>query len=113
MASDRINDAAGQRQRETPLRYGEMRTFSARDRNGDVLKTITVCRTDRPYIYDLCDAYNEARDASSIDRGLEWYIGANGELKLGFDRAHSFRNPDRPGFAPVADTPASTEGDQA
>lgn len=65
------------------LRPGETRVVHAKDKSGNVIKTITVHRTEREYVYDLCDAYNDARPADAEDRGVEWYVAPNGELRIG------------------------------
>lgn len=65
------------------LRPGETRTILAKDKQGNVLKTIVVHRTERDYVHDLCDAYNSARDSDAVERGVEWFVAPNGELKIG------------------------------
>jgi hypothetical protein len=57
---------------------GETRTWTAGD------KTFTLTRTERPYVFDLRDCYNDARTAEALRRGVEWYVNAAGELKIGF-----------------------------
>lgn len=58
---------------------GESRTYTARDpKTGDVVKEITIHRTTRDYVYDLCDAYNAARLYADTE-----YFVLNGEVKLG------------------------------
>ena len=64
------------------LRKGNFQTMTRRTEDGKgVLLTYTLTRTDRPYIYDLCDAYNEARTPEEIDRGYSWYIDGE-QVKL-------------------------------
>jgi hypothetical protein len=68
------------------LRPGDTLIIEAKDKTtGQVLKTIRVHRTERDYVHDLCDAYNDARTPEAIDRGLEWIVTAAGELKLSDD----------------------------
>lgn len=74
------------------LKPGETRTFPAKDKQGNVVKTITVLRTDRNYVFDLCDAYNQARTREAEDRGVEWFVAANGELRIGTADAWSRAN---------------------
>lgn len=63
-----------------PMQPGEQRIIHARDKpGGEIIKTIVIKRTDRPYVQDLCDAYNEANTNPEI----EWFVAENGELKLG------------------------------
>lgn len=63
---------------------GMTRMVEAKDKSGNILKTLTVYRTDRDYVYDLADAYNAGMDASARQRGAQWQVGHNGELKLGY-----------------------------
>lgn len=58
---------------------GESRTVSTKDG-----KIVFIHRTDRPYVEDLCDAYNDAMAEDARQRGLRWQIAHNGELRLGF-----------------------------
>jgi hypothetical protein len=67
------------------LAPGDTRTIDVKDKSGNVIKTITVFRTERDYVYDLCDAYNDARTRDAKERGIEWFV-ANGTLAIG----HSF-----------------------
>lgn len=71
---------------------GETRVIHAKDKSGNILKTITVRRTERDYVHDLCDGYNRARSQEVIDRGLEWFVAPNGELKLGDNAGWSRAN---------------------
>lgn len=65
------------------MQIGESRTFETKDqKTGVVIKTITVLRTSRDYVFDLCDACNEALSNEAHDRGLEWHVDATGSLKL-------------------------------
>lgn len=62
-----------------PMKPGDVRTIQPKDpKTGEITKTFTLHRTDRPYVYDLCDAYNDARTRFDII----WIVAANGELKL-------------------------------
>lgn len=85
MSRQRLTDAAkftgggGGSGGDGPMEPGDVRIVEVKDRNGQVTKTITIHRTDRAYVYDLCDAYNAARTRQDI----EWYVSAAGELKLG------------------------------
>lgn len=74
------------------LRPGETRTILAKDKQGNILKTMTLYRTERDYVHDLCDGYNRARSQEVIDRGLEWFVAPNGELKLGDNAGWSRAN---------------------
>lgn len=65
------------------LRPGETRTILAKDRQGNILKTMTLVRTERDYVHDLCDCYNNHRTQDAIDRGVEWFVAPNGELRIG------------------------------
>jgi hypothetical protein len=74
------------------IRPGETRTILAKDKSGNILKTMTLFRTERDYVHDLCDCYNAHRSQEIIDRGLEWFVAPNGELKLGDNAAWSRAN---------------------
>jgi hypothetical protein len=43
-------------------------------------------------VFDLCDCYNEARSGEAKERGLEWFVAPNGELKLGDNAGWSRSN---------------------
>lgn len=62
---------------------GDVRAVVAKDKNGTIVKTLTIHRTERPYAYDLCDAYNEAISPAARERGLAYYVTDSGEVKLG------------------------------
>lgn len=67
------------RQRSGELAIGETRTITARDpKTGDVIREYTLIRTARPYVYDLCDAYNASGKGG-------WIVDQTGNLKLGAD----------------------------
>lgn len=79
-----------------PMRPGDTRTIHAKDKaTGEIIKTITVHRTNRPYVEDLCDAYNAAMDEGAKRRGLAWYVTNAGELKLGDHEAFTRWNTKR------------------
>jgi len=71
------------------LKPGETRTILAKDKQGNILKTMTLYRTEREYVYDLCDCYNAHRTEEAKERGVEWYVGPSGELKIGDSAAWS------------------------
>ena len=71
------------------LKPGESRTILAKDKQGNILKTMTLYRTTREYVYDLCDCYNAHRTEEAKERGVEWYVGPSGELKIGDSAAWS------------------------
>lgn len=67
------------------LRPGESRSYTAKDKKtGEEARQFTVHRTDRPYVFDLCDAYNASLKPEARERGLQWRVLPNGELKLEF-----------------------------
>jgi hypothetical protein len=74
------------------IKPGETRTILAKDKSGNILKTMTLHRTERDYVFDLCDCYNKGRTDEAKDRGLEWFVAPNGELKLGDNAAWSRAN---------------------
>ncbi len=63
---------------------GGTRMIDVKDKSGNILKTLTLYRTDRDYVYDLADAYNAGMDKTAKDRGAQWQVGHSGELKLGY-----------------------------
>jgi hypothetical protein len=57
-------------------------TITIRPRSADGKETgdvLTFTRTDRAYVYDLCDCYNAHRKRADV----EWYVTDAQELKLG------------------------------
>ena len=74
------------------LRPGETRMIQAKDKSGNIIKTIEVVRTERDYAFDLCDAYNAARTTEAKDRGVEWFVAPNGELRIGDSTGWSREN---------------------
>ena len=73
-----VNGAPAQGREIQP---GERRTYNVREWNdgkggGDIIDTVTVCRTTRPYVHDLCDAYN-ARTG-----GNRWRVDPAGQLRI-------------------------------
>lgn len=64
------------------MKPGDTRTWSTES------KTYTLTRTDRPYAYDLCDAYNKARTRDD----LEFYVDPNGNVKMGTPEAFTKRH---------------------
>lgn len=71
---------------------GGVRVIEARDKSGNIVKTVTVYRTDREYVYDLRDAYNAALSPAARERGAEWIVTPTGELKLGDNEEWSRHN---------------------
>lgn len=71
------------------IAIGESRTF-AYTVDGEP-KTFTVNRTARPYVDDLCDAYNAKR----ARRDVEWFVDHSGSMRLrdapGFEAANTRR----------------------
>jgi hypothetical protein len=63
---------------------GGIRIIEVRDKSGNLIKTLTLYRTNRDYAYDLADAYNAGMDPAARQRGAQWQVGHNGELKLGY-----------------------------
>lgn len=61
------------------MRIGDQKTQVARDKETkEITRSYTLIRTDRPYVDDLCSAYNG-------DRGTfgPWWVDANGNLRIG------------------------------
>lgn len=73
------------------IRPGDVRTINARDKEGQIIRTLTLYRTDRPYAEDLADAYNDALPDEQRRMGLQWMVMPNGELKLGEVNGYSER----------------------
>lgn len=72
-----------------PMMPGEVRTFNGFDRSGQIVKTVEVRRTNRPYVYDLCDAYNKAMRSDAKRTGARYEVNHAGELQLTFPRKFS------------------------
>lgn len=64
-----------------PMKPGDVRTVPIKDfkTGADTGRFLVITRTHRPYVEDLCDAYNAARTNPNV----EWYVTERGELKLG------------------------------
>lgn len=75
-----------------PLEPGDVLTIPVRDNIGGIIKTIQIVRTSRDFVFDLCDAYNAARSDDALDRGIEWFVGPGGELKVGIADSWSRSN---------------------
>ena len=56
---------------------GETRTITARDSSGETIWQVTLKRTTRPYVYDLCDAYNNRKNG-----GGRWRVDHVGNLVI-------------------------------
>ncbi len=44
---------------------------------------------NRPYAYVLAERYNAMMGVEARQRGLHWYVGRNGEVKIGYSSAAS------------------------
>jgi hypothetical protein len=88
----RLSDAQPNGAGGGDLKPGETRTILAKDKHGNVLKTMILTRTERPYVYDLCDCYNAYRTQDAIDRGVEWFVAPNGELRIGTSAEWTAKN---------------------
>lgn len=65
---------------------GETITIPIKTMDGkDIGRTLVFTRTNRPYVDDLCDAYN----ANRTRRDVEWFVNTNGEIKLRHARDES------------------------
>lgn len=82
MTRNRLAEAALADEPRGELQPGDTRTVTRKDGG-----TLTIDRTGRPYAYDLRDAYNAAMSLSARQRGLEWFVDAKGELRIGFTDA--------------------------
>lgn len=89
MARDRLNNPDGEIGSSTssPMKPGDVRTI-VDPKSG---KVITLHRTERPYVEDLCDAYNEAMSVEAKRRGLGWHVDDGGQLKLADKASFSAR----------------------
>lgn len=64
----------------TDVLPGQMVTIRRVDKEGrEIGPPIVFQRTTRPYVDDLCDAYNAHRTRDDV----EWYVTEGGELKIG------------------------------
>ena len=60
------------------LRIGESLTYSIKNPDGSIDRTYTVTRTNRPYAFDLADAYNDQCQRPD----LEYYVDDEGSVRL-------------------------------
>lgn len=69
---------------------GETRIVNTREWNdgklGDVTGSVAITRTSRAYAYDLVDAYNARRGASSND-DVAWFVDHAGAPRFGLTPA--------------------------
>lgn len=59
------------------MQPGDTRAINVHDKDGNLQHVLTLTRTDREYVHDLCDAYNAA-----VTPGLEWCVSSAGQLYL-------------------------------
>ena len=71
-------DTAGRSNRT--LRVGESRVVNIKDKAGVIVDTLTIVRTERPYAFDLCDAYN----TKLTNNNVKWVVGHDGNPHLEF-----------------------------
>lgn len=74
------------------IRPGDVRTITVRDKDGTVIRTLTLRRTNRPYAEDLADAYNDVLSDEQRRMGLHWFVMPTGELKFGEELGYSERH---------------------
>lgn len=62
------------------MKVGDVKIVPIKDfyTKQDTGRFLKITRTDRPYVEDLCDAYNDARTNPNV----EWYVH-NGQVLLG------------------------------
>ncbi len=75
-----------------PMQPGETRLIERRSQTGELINSYTIHRTDRPYVYDQCDAYNENMSEKDRARGVQWRVLPTGELKLEYSDESIRRN---------------------
>lgn len=75
-------DAVRPKTENREMEVGETRYVCARNTKGEIVKEYTLTRTARPYVYDLCDAYNNSMSEAARQRGAIWIVTHGGELKL-------------------------------
>lgn len=75
-----------------PMQPGETRLIERRNNAGEIVNSYTIHRTDRPYVYDQCDAYNENLSEKDRARGLQYRVLPTGELKLEYSEESVRRN---------------------
>ena len=73
----RLTDG-GEFGRRSDLAEGEIRTIIGRDRDGNQVKQGDLVRTDRPYVYDLADCYNQDCPSGS----KRWFVDFGGNLRF-------------------------------
>jgi hypothetical protein len=60
---------------------GETRFIECRDSKGMVFRSYVITRTDRPFVYDLSDAYNDSPTEAMRENNLRYFVVGN-ELVL-------------------------------
>lgn len=79
------NPFARRNDQPVSVSYGDNQVFHARNESKEIIKTFTLRRTERPYVHDLADAYNDAMPDQQRNMGIVWYVTPAGELKIGED----------------------------
>ena len=69
------------------MKPSDERVVHAKDKDGNIIRTLIVHRTHRKYVEDLCDAYNEA----CTNPAIEWYVGPSDDLRMGTPLAQTIK----------------------
>lgn len=72
----RLTDETVSRRRE--MEVGEIRTIIGRDKSGNVTKQGDLIRSERAYVYDLADCYNQDCPSGS----KRWFVDHGGNLRF-------------------------------
>ncbi len=90
------------------LRPGDQMIIPVRDKDKQLLYNVVLRRTDRPYCYDLRDAYNQSlaeRDPDMHNR-LEYAVGVNDQIYLR-ERQSANGKPEEEFYEPTPEDLAS------
>lgn len=80
----KLTETSGGRAPFANMAIGETRMHRTVNEKLGIDRPITLTRTDRDFVFDLCDAYNNSMEESARRRGMQWIVLPTGDLKLDF-----------------------------
>lgn len=85
MTGNRLTSGASAATTAKHLKPGDILQIPIKDfqTGADTGRFYKLHRTNRDYVFDICDAYNDGMTDSAKERGLRWRVTGTGELKLG------------------------------
>ena len=84
-----LDDKAAAQGFARQMRVGDERLIQIRDNKGLLIKTLNLKRTNRPYAFDLCDAYNMINNpelAAEARSDVIWMVGNDGNPHIQFSQ---------------------------